>query len=145
MKYKMKYKISFQLPTYAIVQLLNRPYENGVILRGQNMPSKCCQPLIFCILLAPILGGGEGHYGPDDHKQPCCFRRIRATVTKIHDFVSVSVWIVPWKLVLGFVFKIFEKKKKFGDFNIKGSPFGKKFLKIKKIILVLFEFLLYMF
>ena len=53
-----------------------------------------------------------GHYGPDDHERPCCFRRVRATTTKIHDFVSVYVWMVPWKSFLGFVFKIFEKRKK---------------------------------
>ena len=38
----------------------------------------------------PILSGG-GHYGPDDHERPRCFRRVRATTTKIHDFVSVYV------------------------------------------------------
>ena len=40
----------------------------------------------------PILGGGGGgHYGPDDREPPGCFRRVRATTTKIHDFVSVYV------------------------------------------------------
>ena len=38
----------------------------------------------------PILDGG-GHYGPDDRERPRCFRRVRATTTKIHDFVSVYV------------------------------------------------------
>ena len=86
-----------QLPTYAIVKLLNRPYESGVILRGQNMPSKCCQPLEFLYTSYPYFGrgggggggGGGGHYGPDDREQPCCFCRVRSTTTKIHDFVSV--------------------------------------------------------
>ena len=40
--------------------------------------------------LNPILDGG-GHYGPDDRERPRCFRRVRATTTKIHDFVSVYV------------------------------------------------------
>ena len=56
---------------------------------------------------------GGGHYGPDDLERPRCFRRVRATTTKIHDFVSVYVWMVPWKSFLGFVFKIFEKRKIF--------------------------------
>ena len=33
--------------TFAYVHLLNKPYENEVISRGQNIPSKCCQPLDF--------------------------------------------------------------------------------------------------
>ena len=54
---------------------------------------------------------GRGHYGPGHHERPRCFRRVRATTTKIHDFVSVYVWMVPWESFLGFVFKIFEKRK----------------------------------
>ena len=82
----------------------------------------------------PILGGG-GHYGPDDRERPRCFRRVRATTTKIHDFVSVYVWMVPWKSFLGFVFKIFEKRKNFflTISTSKGPPFGKKIENIKKI------------
>ena len=75
-----------------------------------------------------------GHYGPDDHERPRCFRRVRATTTKIHDFVSVYVWMVPWKSFLGFVFKIFEKwKKNFLTISTsKGPPFGKKIENFKK-------------
>ena len=40
------------------------------------------------LTLFPVWGG---HYGPDDHERPRCFRRVRATTTKIHDFVSVYV------------------------------------------------------
>jgi len=78
---------------------------------------------------------GRGHYGPGHHERPCCFRRVRATSTKIHDFVSVYVWMAPWKLFLGFVFKIFEKRKNFflTILTSKGPPFGKKKSKISKI------------
>ena len=38
---------SVQLRTYAYIRLLNMPYGNEVILRGQNIPLKCCQPLDF--------------------------------------------------------------------------------------------------
>ena len=104
-----------------------------------------------CILT--LFWAGGGHYGPDDRERPRCFRRVRATTTKIHDFVSVYVWMVPWKSFLGFVFKIFEKRKKFflTISTSKGPPFGKKIENIKKffflekIILFLFEFVLYMF
>ena len=75
-----------------------------------------------------------GHYGPDDHERPCCICSVRATTTKIHDFVSVYVWMVPWKSFLGFVFKIFAKwKKKFLTISTsKGPPFGKKIKNFKK-------------
>ena len=36
--------ISIKVVT-AIKQLLYKPYLNEVILRGQNLPLKCCQPL----------------------------------------------------------------------------------------------------
>ena len=90
----------------------------------------------FLILMAlTLFRSGRGHYGPDDHERPRCFRRVRATTTKIHDFVSVSVWMVPWKSFLGFVFKIFEKRKKMflTILTSKGPPFGKKSKKSKKI------------
>ena len=88
--------------------------------------------LVYQGVFNPILGGG-GHYGPDDRERPRCFRRVRATTTKIHDFVSVYVWMVPWKSFLGFVFKIFEKRKKIflTILTPKGPPFGKKIKKIK--------------
>ena len=100
-----------------------------------------------------VTGRGGGHYGPDDRERPRWFRRVRATTTKIPDFVSVYVWMVPWKSFLGFVFKIFEKRKKFflTISTSKGPPFGKKskiskkIFFLEKIILFLFEFVLYMF
>ena len=67
--------------------------------------------------------------------------------TKIHDFVSVYVWMVPWKSFLGFVFKIFEKRKKFflTISTSKGPPFGKKIKDCQKPIffrtIILFFFL----
>ena len=50
------------------------------------------------------------------------------------NFVSVYVWMVPWKSFLGFVFKIFEKRKKFflTILTSKGPPFGKKIENFKK-------------
>ena len=80
----------------------------------------------WCI---PIPRVGGGHYGPDDHERPRCFRRVRTTTTKIHDFVSVYIWMVPWKSFLGFVFKLFEKAKK-----IFWSPLWKKNWKFPKKI-----------
>ena len=92
-----------------------------------------CWNLVKMLFLNPILDGG-GHYGPDDHKQPRCFYRVGAMATKIHDFVSVHVWMVPWKSFLGFVFKIFEKRKKnfLTILTSKGPLFGKKFQKFQK-------------
>ena len=40
-------KNQVQLWTYAYIWLLNRPYGNGVILREQSIPLKCCQPFDF--------------------------------------------------------------------------------------------------
>ena len=79
----------------------------------------------WCLTLFHTSGG---HYGPDDHKQPCCLYRVRAGTTKILDFVPVYVWIVPEKLFLEFVSEIFEKLKKnfLTVFTSKGPPFGKK-------------------
>ena len=34
-----------QLWTFAIIRLLNKPYENEVTSTGQNAPLKCCQLL----------------------------------------------------------------------------------------------------
>ena len=97
--------------------------------------SKTFRSKIVQQMFNPILGRG-GHYGPDDRERPRCFRRVRAKTTKIHDFVSVYVWMVPWKSFLGFVFKIFEKRKK--NFLMisksKGPPFQKKNEKIPKKI-----------
>ena len=59
----------------------------------------------------PILGGGRGHYGPNDCEWPRCFRKVRATTTKIYEFNSVYVWMVPWKSFFSVVLKIFQKLK----------------------------------
>ena len=96
-------------------------------------------------ILTLFLTGG-GHYGPDDRERPRWFRRVRATTTKIPDFVSVYVWMVPWKSFLGFVFKIFEKRKKIflTISTSKGPPFGKKIENFQKPIffqkIILFSF-----
>ena len=39
--------LQIQLRTYAYIRLLNRPCGIEVILREQNIPLKCCQPLNF--------------------------------------------------------------------------------------------------
>ena len=48
---KEKTQKNIQLWTFAYVRLLNKPYENEVTFRGQNIPLKCCQPLelLMCI------------------------------------------------------------------------------------------------
>ena len=86
---------------------------------------------LFC-RFNPILGR-EGHYGPDDHERPRCFCRVRDTTTKIHDFISVYVWIVPWKSFFGFVLKFLENRKIFFWISTSnGPPFGKKIENFKK-------------
>ena len=45
-------KMSFLMVSISdYIRLLNKPYVNGVTLREQNQPLKCCQTLNFCILL----------------------------------------------------------------------------------------------
>ena len=39
--------IDIQLSTSDYIRLLNKLYENGVTLKEQNQPLKCCQPLDF--------------------------------------------------------------------------------------------------
>ena len=36
-----------QLLTFDYIRLIDKPYVNGVTLREQNQPLKCCQPLDF--------------------------------------------------------------------------------------------------
>ena len=43
--FRKLYKYEIQLPTFAYKWLLNKPYENEVTLREQNLPLKCSQPL----------------------------------------------------------------------------------------------------
>ena len=38
-------ELEIQLPTFAYIQLLNKPYENEVTLTEQNPRSKSCQRL----------------------------------------------------------------------------------------------------
>ena len=41
-------KMSFLMVSISdYIRLLNKPYVNGVTLREQNQPLKCCQPLDF--------------------------------------------------------------------------------------------------
>ena len=35
-------KFGIQSWTFAVIQLVNKPYENEVTLTGQNPPLKCC-------------------------------------------------------------------------------------------------------
>ena len=60
------------------------------------MKALCTSGFSYCktfLISVPILGeGGGGHYGQDDHEQPPCFRKVRATTTKINDSV-VSVYV----------------------------------------------------
>ena len=37
--------VDIQLYWLKIAPLLDKPYENEIMLRGQNIPLKCCQPL----------------------------------------------------------------------------------------------------
>ena len=42
-------QLHIQSWTFAIIRLLNKPYENEVNLTGQNPPSKCCLPFEILI------------------------------------------------------------------------------------------------
>ena len=56
-------------------------------------------------------------------------------VTKIHDFVHLSIPLIPVKLILKKEIRNFNelKKRKFTVLTPKGSPFGKKSRKIQKL------------
>ena len=76
---------------------------------------------------------GRGHYGPGHHKLTCHLHRYWWNCTKILDLVPFSVWMVPEKSLMEFIFEIFEKslKKLFDSLDIRGSPPCKK--KIKSV------------
>ena len=69
-------------------------------------------------VLNPILPGGGGHYGPPYHESICCCRMVRATLTKLPDFVPIHICQVPesqfWRL-------FFKKLKKIDVKNFWGS------------------------
>ena len=52
---------------------------------------------------------GVGHYDPHYHESVCCFHRVRARITKVHDFVCFNICQVPVKSFFGFFFQNFEK------------------------------------
>ena len=68
------------------ISLLNKflQYPRASYSKQEDLRASCS------VLLNPISCVG-GHYGLDNHKRPRCFRRVRATTTKIHDFVYVYV------------------------------------------------------
>ena len=56
----------------------------------------------------PIPTGG-GHYGPPYHESVRRFHRVRAKLTKTHDFVPLKNWKVPEESFFEFFLKIFWK------------------------------------
>ena len=52
---------------------------------------------------------GGGHYGPTYHESVRRFHRVRAKLTKTHDFVPLKNWKVPEESFFEFFLKIFWK------------------------------------
>ena len=52
---------------------------------------------------------GGGHYGPPYHESVRRFHRVRAKLTKTHDFVPLKNWKVPEESFFEFFLKIFWK------------------------------------
>ena len=74
-------------------------------------------------LLNPIWPRGGGHYGPPYHESVCCCCMVRATLTKLPDFVPLYISQVPesqfWHL-------FFKKLKKLDIKNFWGSSSNKQ-------------------
>ena len=52
---------------------------------------------------------GHGSIWPGHHTFVCSFRMSRARITKIGDFVSLTIWFVPVKPFLKYIFQNFWK------------------------------------
>ena len=55
------------------------------------------------------ISGGHGSIWPGHHTFVCSFRMSRARITKIGDFVSLTIWLVPVKPFLKYIFQNFWK------------------------------------
>ena len=77
-----------------------------------------------------------GHFGPGQPKAVFYFHSFMTRVTKIHDFVHLSIPLIPVKLILKKEVQNFKKneKRKFTVLTPKGPPFGKKSRKIQKLV-----------
>ena len=92
----------------------------------------------------------QGQFDPQHHTYVCSFYSNRARLTKIGDFVSLTIWLVPKKPFLKFLLQNFWK---IWILNFWGSSSISRKLKIltKKIIFLqrlsffLAESILYMF
>jgi len=59
-------------------------------------------------LFNPI-SGRHGSIWPGHHTFVCSFHMSRARITEIGDFVSLTIWLVPVKPFLKYIFQIFWK------------------------------------
>ena len=69
-----------------------------------------------CAISLTLFSTGVGHYGPQRPKTVCRFYRVRARLTKIHDFVPFNNWQVQEKLFLE-SFKFFYGKWSIQNFR----------------------------
>ena len=106
----------------------------------------------LCVPFAPLtlFQAGQGRFDPQHHTYVCSFYSNRDRLTKIGDFVSLTIWLVPKKPFLKFLLQNFWK---IWILNFWGSSSISRKLKIltKKIIFLqrfsffLAESILYMF
>ena len=84
----------------------------------------------FGLAINPI-SGRDGSIWPRHHIFVCRFHISRASITKIGDFVSLTIWIIPRKPFLKFLLQNCFNEKIFSAFPTpKGPPFEIFFFKI---------------
>ena len=94
---------------------------------------KMSKVMLNCFLT--LFRPGEGHYGPYYHESVCCCHEVRATLTKLPDFVPCDICQVPESQ---FWYLFFKKLKKLDVENFWGSSSIRwKSEKIEKIFFLL--------
>ena len=121
---------------------------------GTTLCPHCSKPLtLFRVcsgITLTLFEARQGQFDPQHHTYVCSFYSNRARLTKIGDFVSLTIWLVPKKPFLKFLLQNFWK---IWILNFWGSSSISRKLKIltKKIIFLqrfsffLAESILYMF
>jgi len=92
------------------------------------------------ILNSPIhpfnpISRGHGSIWPGHHTLVCCVHMNRARITKIDDFVSLTIWLVPVKPFLKYIFQNLWKTE---IWNFLGSSSMSRKLKKKNDFLKIF-------
>ena len=83
-----------------------------------------------CLIGLTLCSMGGGHNGPPYHESVCRFHRVRARLTKTHDFVPFHNWKVQEKPFFEFFFENFWKLN-FENFR-GSSSMTRKIEKIEK-------------